>query len=73
MDYDSCDRLRDEACIQQRLIFSSGKRWEVLKVEIEAIAYTLWEEAGRPEGKDFDFWVQAEHVYLEKLRNSDWL
>jgi hypothetical protein len=28
--------------------------------EIRELAYRLWDEAGRPDGRDQDFWLQAE-------------
>ena len=27
---------------------------------VRDLAYRLWEEAGKPEGRDSDFWLQAE-------------
>ncbi|WP_256468241.1 DUF2934 domain-containing protein [Bradyrhizobium sp. 150] len=29
-------------------------------------AQELWEEAGRPEGRDLEFWLQAERQLLER-------
>ncbi len=37
--------------------------------EIRARAYELWEQAGRPEGRDDEFWQQAEQA----LRQTDQL
>jgi hypothetical protein len=34
--------------------------------EIRARAYQLWEEAGRPEGRDEEIWCQAEQELAEK-------
>ena len=31
-----------------------------LRRAIELRAYTLWEEAGRPEGREMEFWFAAE-------------
>lgn len=28
--------------------------------DVESLAYRLWEEAGKPQGRDMDFWLQAE-------------
>ncbi|RAU21628.1 hypothetical protein CU669_11630 [Paramagnetospirillum kuznetsovii] len=28
--------------------------------EVKDLAYRLWEEAGKPEGRDMDFWLMAE-------------
>jgi hypothetical protein len=30
------------------------------QAQIGALAYQKWEEAGRPQGRDLDFWLQAE-------------
>ena len=35
--------------------------------EIEARAYQLWEKAGRPEGREKEFW----HLAQQELRNED--
>ena len=32
----------------------------VKEAEIGAVAYRLWEEAGRPAGRDLQFWLDAE-------------
>ena len=34
--------------------------------EIQGIAYQLWEEAGQPEGRDKEFWEQAQKQVLSK-------
>jgi hypothetical protein len=34
--------------------------------EIAAAAYGLWEQAGRPEGRDREFWFQAEQQLATK-------
>jgi Protein of unknown function (DUF2934) len=40
---------------------------EASKEEIEARAYQLWEQAGRPVGREKEFWNLAE----QELRNED--
>jgi len=35
-------------------------RVEITSETIAARAYTLWEQAGRPSGRDLEFWSQAE-------------
>jgi hypothetical protein len=30
--------------------------------QIAALAYALWEDRGRPEGNDLDFWFEAERI-----------
>ena len=37
------------------------------KQEIKARAYKLWEQAGRPEDREAEFWQLAE----QELRNED--
>lgn len=39
--------------------------------QISARAYELWEEAGRPEGRDLDFWHQAERELRQGEEGSD--
>jgi hypothetical protein len=34
--------------------------------DIRARAYRLWEEAGNPEGRDEEFWYQAERELMER-------
>jgi hypothetical protein len=40
---------------------------EPSKQEIEALAYQLWEQAGRPVGREAAFWQLAE----QELRNEN--
>jgi hypothetical protein len=40
---------------------------EPSKREIDARAYQLWEKAGRPEGREDEFW----HLAQQELRNED--
>jgi hypothetical protein len=40
---------------------------EPSKQEIDARAYQLWEQAGRPEGRESEFW----HLAEQELRNED--
>ena len=40
---------------------------EPSKKEIDARAYQLWEQAGRPEGRESEFW----HLAEQELRNED--
>nr|WP_091963704.1 DUF2934 domain-containing protein [Bradyrhizobium shewense] len=34
--------------------------------QIHARAQQLWEEAGRPEGRDVEFWLQAERELMDR-------
>ena len=40
---------------------------EPSKQDIDARAYQLWEQAGRPEGREAEFW----HLAEQELRNED--
>jgi len=35
---------------------------------IQDRAYRLWDEAGRPQGRDWEFWFQAEEEVKERLK-----
>lgn len=37
--------------------------FRIKQKEIEKIAYFLWENAGKPEGKDLEFWLLAERKH----------
>jgi Protein of unknown function (DUF2934) len=41
-----------------------------LEETVRRRAYTLWEEAGRPEGRSDEFWLAAEMDILGKIDNS---
>jgi hypothetical protein len=41
---------------------------EELNKMISDRAYYVWEEKGKPEGKDFEIWLQAEKDIRAKLR-----
>lgn len=38
--------------------------------EIQQIAYALWQQAGRPSGRDLEFWLAAESGW--ERRNAPW-
>lgn len=60
------DRLQGLACeIRARL---ARLRAASLEAETSRRAYELWEEAGRPSGRDLEFWLRAE---LEVLRREN--
>ena len=29
---------------------------------VKDLAYSLWEDAGKPDGRDMDFWLEAERL-----------
>ena len=35
---------------------------------IHQIAYKLWEDAGRPDNRSLDFWLEAERIYDARCR-----
>jgi|HubBroStandDraft_2_1064218.scaffolds.fasta_scaffold305978_2 Protein of unknown function (DUF2934) len=39
--------------------------------DIRARAYRLWEKAGKPEGRDEEFWHRAERELMEKTENVE--
>ena len=55
-DEDTASRLRQFADQLRRRLFPSASR----RSQITARAYQLWEQAGRPSGRDLDFWLEAE-------------
>lgn len=36
------------------------------ETQIRDRAYSLWEEAGRPEGQDMEFWITAERELADR-------
>jgi hypothetical protein len=40
-------------------------------IEIVRLAYQLWQEAGQPEGRDQEFYLQAERELQEAIGTSD--
>ena len=42
------------------------------KEEIEREAYMLWEKAGKPEGRDLEFWEKAKIDHKNKQPRVGW-
>ena len=42
------------------------------KEEIEREAYMLWEKAGKPEGRDLEFWEKAKTIHGKKNFKLPW-
>lgn len=40
---------------------------------IRQTAYFLWEQDGRPEGREFDYWIRAKEMLLRELAYDKWL
>ncbi|WP_081822312.1 DUF2934 domain-containing protein [Acidocella facilis] len=39
--------------------------------DIEQIAYHFWNDAGRPAGRDLEFWRQAEAEYSQRVSKQN--
>jgi hypothetical protein len=50
--------------IGERLFFDQMRKARIRRQEwLREAAYYLWEKAGRPEGRDEEFWQLAEEEY----------
>ena len=66
--------VSDQTTAQRFLAFAQDLRqklqnWQVarrLKQETRARAYELWDQAGRPSGRDEEFWLTAERNLKEE-------
>lgn len=45
---------------------SIGSNREPAEREIQHAAYLLWIEAGRPEGRDLEFWLEAKEMLAHR-------
>jgi Protein of unknown function (DUF2934) len=56
----------------RRAGFISGEKQmaEVTHMDIVRRAYELWQQAGEPEGRDHEFYLQAEKELNEGLANE---
>lgn len=41
-----------------------------MKNAVRNLAYNLWEQAGRPEGRDQEFWLEAERLLVKPDRET---
>jgi hypothetical protein len=65
--------VTDQTTAQRLATFASELRdrlqnWQIArrrKHEIRARAYELWEKAGKPTGRDEEFWLMAEREIVE--------
>ncbi|MEH2488621.1 DUF2934 domain-containing protein [Bradyrhizobium sp. AZCC 2230] len=63
-DHATVERLREFAAeISDRL---RRLRAATLEAEIKRRSHKLWEDAGRPEGRDLEFWLRAERELSER-------
>ncbi len=42
----------------------------VSREQIAQMAYNVWEKAGRPQGRDWEFWFEAERQLLESVKKA---
>ncbi|MGV3650501.1 MAG: DUF2934 domain-containing protein [Devosia sp.] len=40
---------------------------------IRRTAYFLWEQDGRPEGREVDYWLRAKEAHLRQIAYDAWL
>ena len=61
---------REETLLRDRLM-EDGEQWARTDPinAIQQIAYKLWEEAGRPNNRSLDFWLEAERIYDARRRS----
>ncbi len=45
-------------------------RWNGIQRDIATAAYYIWEKEGRPQGRDMDHWLKAEH-HVRRLVDAD--
>lgn len=38
--------------------------------EIRSLAYSLWEQEGHQEGRDYEYWLRAEAIWTEQNPES---
>lgn len=66
----------EKTCITQPFAFDSALRNDQMNItlteekkvtheEIARYAYLLWEQDGKPEGRDVDYWVRAEELLYQ--------
>jgi len=63
--------IKDESTLQRLRNFADQLRQKLRRMisrpQVRARAYELWEEAGRPSGRDAEFWLEAERQVKEHL------
>ena len=63
--------VKDESTLQRLRSFADQLRQKLVRMrgrpQVRARAYGLWEEAGRPSGRDAEFWLEAERQVKEHL------
>jgi len=58
------ETIKDEGTVQRLRNFADELRQKLKRMmrrpRVKARAYELWEQAGRPPGRDLEFWLEAE-------------
>lgn len=66
--------VKDETTVQRLLRFADELKTKLLRSSqhrrITARAEELWQQAGRPSGRDLDFWLEAEKQVNDENRRT---
>jgi hypothetical protein len=64
------ETIKDETTVQRLRSLAEELRhrlWRLMRrPRIRARAYELWEKAGKPVGRDLEFWLEAERQITER-------
>ena len=64
------DVIEDETTVQRLRSLADELRRKLARMmrrpRVKALAYELWEEAGRPAGRDVEFWLEAERQVKQR-------
>jgi Protein of unknown function (DUF2934) len=64
------DVIKDETTVQRLRSLADELRRKLARMmrrpRVKARAYELWEEAGRPAGRDVEFWLEAERQVKQR-------
>jgi len=62
--------IKDETTVQRLRSLADELRRKLARLmrrrRVKARAYELWEEAGRPTGRDVEFWLEAERQVKQR-------
>jgi hypothetical protein len=62
--------IKDETTVQRLRSLADELRRKLSRLmrrrRVKARAYELWEEAGRPSGRDVEFWLEAERQVKQR-------
>ncbi len=66
--------VKDETTVQQLINFAEELKQKLFQTmrrpQVKARSYELWEQAGRPEGRNVEFWLEAERRLKEERQKS---